>query len=113
MSKNIEQNRKSIFDFIKWYYSEYGYCPTLGEIEIFTILSKTAVHNHIKKLKDAGDIDFSPGKVRSITLPKLLKINVWICPICKSTFMMSGSCPDHPDSRLEQKEFVETDPTNG
>ena len=62
----MSESRRRVFEFIKRFISERGYSPSHKEICEAVYISQPAVKQHIDGLKDAGLIDYEPGKPRTI-----------------------------------------------
>lgn len=66
----MTESLRKIYDAIKAYHSEKGYCPSVRDLcERTGILSTSTVHRKLKKLKLLGVIN---GDVR---IPRSLTIN--------------------------------------
>jgi SOS-response transcriptional repressor LexA len=62
---NVEksrQRRRAIYDFIKAYYDQFGYAPTLQEVaDRFGMGSKAQSSYHVNRLVDDGLLMIRPG----------------------------------------------------
>lgn len=67
---------KQTLDFIKSYFEEQGYAPTVAEIAKALGLKSTGVtHRYIKSLVEIGAITLLPGKKRNIMLNEKPTVN--------------------------------------
>jgi repressor LexA len=67
--KELTKKQTEVLDYIKIYIAEHGYPPAIREIGAGLGLSSPAtVHNHVKKLEEAGAIKTANSKFRTIEL---------------------------------------------
>lgn len=71
MTEELTERQKTVMDYIRKYYKEYGCSPTIREIQAFIHVDSTqTVHNILKQLEDAGLIRRDREKQRAITIIK-------------------------------------------
>ncbi len=64
-----EKMTEAVFGFIRDYWQEYGYAPTLDEIaEGVGLSGRSGVAYHLNRLQRQGRIWRSYGKIRSVTI---------------------------------------------
>ncbi|MCE5251618.1 transcriptional repressor LexA [bacterium] len=69
MSKNLTKRQASILSFIKEFAIEYGYPPTIPEIQAqFDIKSPNGVNNHIKALIRKGYLKRESSRARALDI---------------------------------------------
>lgn len=62
--------RQEILAFVKNYFKENGYAPSVRDIKSGVGLSSTAsVHYHLKALAESGELSIDPSKNRAIRRP--------------------------------------------
>ena len=62
--------QEEILQFITQYLEQYGFAPSIREIcEAVGLKSTATVYYHLNALKKSGQLNMSPAKKRSITLP--------------------------------------------
>lgn len=62
--------RQEILAFVKTYFKENGYAPSVRDIQNGVGLSSTAsVHYHLKALAETGELSIDPSKNRAIRRP--------------------------------------------
>ncbi len=62
--------RQEILAFVKQYFKEYGYAPSVRDIKDGVGLSSTAsVHYHLKALSESGELFIESSKNRAIRRP--------------------------------------------
>ena len=62
--------RQEILTFVKNYFKENGYAPSVRDIKAGVGLSSTAsVHYHLKALAESGELSIDPSKNRAIRRP--------------------------------------------
>lgn len=59
---------QQIIDFIRKFFDEHGCAPTEREIADAVGISKTTVHYHIGKLREAGELRKIEGGGRSLAI---------------------------------------------
>lgn len=65
---------RETLDFIKSFFDEYGYSPTMAEIaDGIGIKSRGVVHRYVSALKSSGHISITPNKHRNIVLMPALE----------------------------------------
>lgn len=65
----LTPKQRSVLDFIRRFFAEWGYAPTITEICDGLGLSSTAtVHKHLKILVDKGHIDSLPRRSRGLSV---------------------------------------------
>lgn len=68
---NVDDTANLIYDFIVAYIREKGYPPAVRDICAGVgIRSTSTIHGHLKRLHEAGRINYSSGKRRAITIPE-------------------------------------------
>jgi repressor LexA len=73
MDLKLTKRQQEIFEFIKRYWSKYGYPPTVREIgKAVGLASSSTVHAHLANLERYGVLKRDPAKPRAIALPELL-----------------------------------------
>lgn len=66
---NVDDTVNRIYDFIVNYIREEGYPPAVRDICAGVgVRSTSTIHGHLKRLQQAGRIDYSTGKRRAITI---------------------------------------------
>jgi repressor LexA len=69
---NVDETVNQIFDYIQSYIRREGYPPAVRDICAgIGIRSTSTIHGHLKRLQQAGRIEYSAGKRRAITIPSL------------------------------------------
>ena len=69
---NVDDTVNRIYNFIVSYIREEGFPPAVRDICAGVgIRSTSTIHGHLKRLQDAGRIDYSAGKRRAITIPEI------------------------------------------
>ena len=69
---NVEETVNQIYDYILEYIRHEGYPPAVRDIcNGVGIRSTSTIHGHLKRLQQAGRIEYSAGKRRAITIPGL------------------------------------------
>ncbi len=69
---NVDDTINSIYQFIVDYVHENGYPPAVRDICAGVgIRSTSTIHSHLKRLQQAGRIEYSAGKRRAITIPQI------------------------------------------
>ncbi len=69
---NIDQTADKVYYFIKNFFIEHGYSPSVRDIcQGIGIKSTSTVHNHLTRLQKEGRITYSDGKRRAIVVPEL------------------------------------------
>lgn len=59
----------AVLDFIRHFFAEQGYAPTIAEIcEGLGLASTATVHKHLKTLVEKGHIDSLPGRSRGLSV---------------------------------------------
>ncbi|NLC83678.1 MAG: transcriptional repressor LexA [Ruminococcaceae bacterium] len=67
---NVDETVDQVYDFIVKYIREEGYPPAVRDIcKGVGIRSTSTIHGHLKRLQEAGRIDYQAGKRRAITVP--------------------------------------------
>jgi len=67
---NVDDTINQIYEFIVDYIRSEGYPPAVRDICAGVgIRSTSTIHGHLKRLQQAGRIDYSSGKRRAITIP--------------------------------------------
>ena len=67
---NVDDTVNQIYDFIVDYIRREGYPPAVRDICVGVgIRSTSTIHGHLKRLQQAGRIEYSAGKRRAITIP--------------------------------------------
>jgi repressor LexA len=65
----LTPKQRTVLDFVRRFFTEWGYAPTIAEICDGLGLSSTAtVHKHLKILVDKGHIDALPRRSRGLTV---------------------------------------------
>ncbi len=65
----LTPKQRTVLDFIRRFFAEWGYAPTIAEIGDGLGLSSTAtVHKHLKILVDKGHLDALPRRSRGLTV---------------------------------------------
>ncbi len=65
----LTPKKKKILDFIKKYWSKYGYSPTLEEIaKKLRVSSKATVHQHLEELEKGGYLKRGHNKARDLVI---------------------------------------------
>ncbi len=68
---NVEDTSNRVYDFILEYINENGYPPAVRDICAgIGVRSTSTIHNHLKRLHEAGRIDYAAGKRRAIVIPE-------------------------------------------
>lgn len=79
---NVDDTVNSIYQFIVDYIRENGYPPAVRDICAgIGIRSTSTIHSHLKRLQQAGRIEYSAGKRRAITIPELESARVIQLPV--------------------------------
>jgi repressor LexA len=69
----LTKRQQEIFDFIRRYWSKYGYPPTVREIgKAVGLASSSTVHAHLANLEKYGVLKRNPTKPRAIELREML-----------------------------------------
>jgi SOS-response transcriptional repressor LexA len=64
-----ETRRSQIMVFLRHYWAENGFSPSMAEIgKAVGLRSQNSTRNHLLELKDQGFIAMTPGVARTITL---------------------------------------------
>ena len=67
---NVDDTVNRIYDFIVDYIRHEGYPPAVRDIcEGIGIRSTSTIHGHLRRLQQAGRIEYQAGKRRAITIP--------------------------------------------
>jgi repressor LexA len=67
---NIDETVNKIYNYIVSYINQNGYPPAVRDIcNGVGIKSTSTIHSHLKRLQDAGRIEYSAGKRRAINIP--------------------------------------------
>lgn len=67
---NVDDTVNQIYDFILDYIRREGFPPAVRDICLGVgIRSTSTIHGHLKRLQQAGRIEYSAGKRRAITIP--------------------------------------------
>ena len=70
MARTSDKQQK-ILEYLRAYYAEYSYSPSVREIaEAVGLKSTSSVHYHLSALKEAGKIDMNANQKRTISLPE-------------------------------------------
>ncbi|HNW09862.1 MAG TPA: transcriptional repressor LexA [Candidatus Rifleibacterium sp.] len=65
----LTPKQRTVLDFIRRFFAEWGYAPTIAEIRDGLGLASTAtVHKHLKTLVEKGHIDSLPGRSRGLSV---------------------------------------------
>lgn len=69
---NVDDTVNRIYDYIVDYIRKEGYPPAVRDIcSGVGIRSTSTIHGHLKRLQQAGRIDYTAGKRRAITIPEI------------------------------------------
>jgi repressor LexA len=69
---NVDDTVNRVYHFIVEYVHDNGYPPAVRDICAGVgIRSTSTIHSHLKRLQQAGRIEYSAGKRRAITIPEL------------------------------------------
>ena len=67
---NVEDTVNRVYDYIVEYIRREGYPPAVRDIcSGVGIRSTSTIHGHLKRLQQAGRIEYTAGKRRAITIP--------------------------------------------
>lgn len=71
MARTSDKQQK-ILEYLRTYYAEYSYSPSVREIaEAVGLKSTSSVHYHLAALKESGKIDMNANQKRTISLPEV------------------------------------------
>jgi len=62
------QNRESVFEAIKTWYTKNAYGPSYRDISLITSIPLGTVYNVCQELREVGKIDFQDGVARTIKI---------------------------------------------
>lgn len=62
--KNLSETEEKIYTYMKYYFKEKGYCPTLYEISNFIGKSYGTTKNYVDKLKEKDLVQSVHSKKR-------------------------------------------------
>lgn len=69
---NVDDTVNRIYEFIVDYIRREGYPPAVRDIcEGIGIRSTSTIHGHLRRLQQAGRIEYQAGKRRAITIPSV------------------------------------------
>lgn len=69
---NVDDTVNRIYEFIVDYIRKEGYPPAVRDIcEGIGIRSTSTIHGHLRRLQQAGRIEYQAGKRRAITIPSV------------------------------------------
>ena len=95
----LTKRQKEILDFIKKYFKDKGYSPSLDEIrKKFKFASVSTAHFHVSKLKDNGYLERTENKPRAINVNEkqaLIKIP-----------LLGTIAAGEPIEAIQEKEFI-------
>jgi len=101
----LTKKQKQVLDFITKYSKKHGYAPSLEEIQkYFKLASVSTAHFHVAKLRDAGYLEKTENKPRSINIfneQPLIKIP-----------LLGIIAAGEPIEAIEQKEVIVIPKTN-
>ena len=79
---NVDDTINQIYEFIVDYIRSEGYPPAVRDICAGVgIRSTSTIHGHLKRLQQAGRIDYTTGKRRAITIPEVESEKVLHMPV--------------------------------
>lgn len=79
---NVDETINQVYDFIVGYIRQEGYPPAVRDICTGVgIRSTSTIHGHLKRLQQAGRIEYSAGKRRAITIPDQYEEKVVYLPV--------------------------------
>ena len=65
----LTPKQRTVLDFIRRFFAEWGYAPTIAEIcDGLGLASTATVHKHLKTLVEKGHIDSLPGRSRGLSV---------------------------------------------
>ncbi len=65
----LTPRQRTVLDFIRRFFAEWGYAPTIAEIcDGLGLASTATVHKHLKTLVEKGHIDSLPGRSRGLSV---------------------------------------------
>jgi repressor LexA len=65
----LTPRQQTVLDFIRHFFAERGYAPTIAEIrDGLGLASTSTVHKHLKTLEEKGHIDSLPKKSRGLSM---------------------------------------------
>jgi repressor LexA len=65
----LTPKQRSVLDFVRRFFAEWGYAPTIAEIcDGLGLASTATVHKHLKILVDKGHIDTLPRRSRGLSV---------------------------------------------
>jgi repressor LexA len=68
---NVEETSNMIYEYILNYIKDNGYPPAVRDICAGVgVRSTSTIHSHLKRLHEAGRIEYSSGKRRAIVIPE-------------------------------------------
>jgi repressor LexA len=105
--KKIEEKLRIVYEFVENFLSNYGYPPSVREIQTkLNIKSTATVYDYLERLKQRGLITKSPTKNRAIGITKKIEQKVDFVPIIGNVTAgtpilavenLEGYCPLPPD----------------
>ena len=66
--KQFTERDKEIYKFIRSYFSEHGFSPSIREIGNAVFMSRSAVQRHLLKMQELGYLTMTPRTPRSIVI---------------------------------------------
>jgi len=67
----LTQKQNEMLEFIRNHIALAHYSPSIEEIRVMTgMKTKSHVHHHLVKLREAGYITWTPGKARTIIIQR-------------------------------------------
>ncbi len=71
---NVDETVEMVYQFIVSSLRDKGYAPSVREICAGVgIRSTSTIHGHLKRLQEAGRIEYTAGKRRAITIPEFME----------------------------------------
>lgn len=79
---NVDETINQVFDFIVDYIRREGFPPAVRDICAGVgIRSTSTIHGHLKRLQQAGRIEYTSGKRRAITIPDQNEEQIMYLPL--------------------------------
>ena len=65
----LTPKQRTVLEFIRRFFAEWGYAPTIAEIcDGLGLASTATVHKHLKTLVEKGHLDSLPGRSRGLSV---------------------------------------------
>ena len=65
----LTPKQRTVLEFVRRFFTEWGYAPTIAEIcDGLGLASTATVHKHLKTLVDKGHLDSLPGRSRGLSV---------------------------------------------